>query len=99
MMGGADVTDAMPLIGLRMRFERAVDKPCATCGGTVVVIGEGADPHAAGLRCAVCDRHRGSLPGAITSFLAKTVRLFGVPDDPFFVRDASQTQPQLKVTT
>ena len=40
----------MPLAGLRVRLERTVDTPCVRCGGTVVVIGEGAGPHAARLR-------------------------------------------------
>ena len=87
------MTDAMPLAGLRVRLERTIDVPCVTCGGTVVVIGEGAGPHAASLRCAGCDRHRGWLPRTITNFLSETARLFGVPDEPFLIRDASQTQP------
>ena len=78
--------------GLRVRLERTVDTPCVTCGETVVVIGEGAGPHAASLRCAGCDRHRGWLPRTITNFLSETVRLFGVPDEPFLIRDASQTK-------
>ena len=90
------MTDTMPLAGLRVRLERTVDTPCVTCGETIVVIGEGAGPHAASLRCAGCDRHRGWLPRTITNFLSETVRLFGVPDEPFLIRDASQTQPNLK---
>ena len=81
------------ITGLRVRLERTVDTPCVTCGETVVVIGEGAGPHAASLRCAGCDRHRGWLPRTITNFLSETARLFGVPDEPFLIRDASQTQP------
>ena len=84
------VTDTTALAGLRVRLERTVDTPCVTCGGTVVVIGEGAGPQAASLRCAGCDRHRGWLPRTIENFLAKTVRLFGVPDEPLLLKDASQ---------
>ena len=87
------VTDAIPLAGLCVRLERTIDTPCVTCGETVVVIGEGVGPHAASLRCAGCDRHRGWLPRTITNFLSETARLFGVPDEPFLIRDATQTQP------
>jgi hypothetical protein len=79
------------ITGLRVRLERSVDVPCVTCGGTVLVIGEGAGSHAASLRCAGCDRHRGWLPSTITSFFSEAVRLFGVPDEPFHIRDASRT--------
>jgi hypothetical protein len=82
------VTRTTSLAGLYVRLERTVDKPCAACGGIVVVIGEGGGQHAASLRCARCNRHRGWLPGAITNFLSETVRLFGVPDEPFLIRDA-----------
>jgi hypothetical protein len=60
-----------------------------------VVIGEGAGPHAGSLRCAGCDRHRGWLPHIIANFLSETARLFGVPNEPFLIRDASQTQANL----
>jgi hypothetical protein len=80
---------------LYVRLERTIDTPC-TCGGTFVVIGEAAGPHAASLRCAGCDQHRGWLPGTITNFLSETVRLFGVPNEPFLIRDASQTQLNLR---
>jgi len=84
----------MQLAGLRVRLERTVDTPCVTCGETIVVIGEGAGPHAASLRCAGCDRHRGWLPGTIANFLSKSVRLFGVPDEPFLIRDAPEPPNQ-----
>ena len=32
------VTNTMTLAGLRVRLERTVDKPCVTCGETMVVI-------------------------------------------------------------
>jgi hypothetical protein len=79
----------MQLAGLRLQLKRTVDKPCVTCGETTVVIGEGAGPQAASLRCAGCDRHRGWLPRSITKFLSEMARLFGVPDEPVLIRDAS----------
>ncbi len=72
-----------------MRLERTVDTPFVTCGETMVVIGDGVGSHVAGLWCAGCDRHRGWLPRTIANFLSKTVRLFGVPDELFLIRDAS----------
>jgi len=91
------MTDTTPLAGLRVQLERTIDTPC-TCGGTVVVIGEGAGPHAASLRCEGCDRHRGWLPRTITSFFSETTRRFGVPNEPFLIRDATQTQLDIKDT-
>ena len=81
---------------LRGRLERAGDDPCATCGG-ILVTAEAADSHNSILRCASCGRHRGWLPTAVADFFSKTVRLFGVPNEPFLIRDASQTTPDLKI--
>ena len=79
------------ITGLRLQLKRTVDNPCVTCGETTVVIGDGVGSHVAGLWCAGCDRHRGWLPHTIANILSKTVRLFGVPDEPFLIRDASLT--------
>jgi hypothetical protein len=80
--------DAMlPLIGMRIRLTRTIDVPCCQCGETVVVSGQGTGPHAACLRCASCDRHRGWLPKALTEFLAETIRLFGPLPDGITIRN------------
>ena len=82
------MAEATTIAGVRVRLERTADKPCRTCGETVVVISDGADGQTARLRCAGCDRDRGSLPPSITKFLSETVRLFGVPDEPVLIKDA-----------
>ena len=80
--------DVVNLIGLCVRLDRHVDRLLG-CHDNIAVIGEGRGPHAAQLRCAECNRHRGWLSHATTNFLRETVRTFGVPDEPFVIRDAS----------
>ena len=63
--------DATLIVGLRIRLGRTIDTPCAACGHSIVVIGQGAGPHAAGLLCVGCDRHRGWLPRGVTEFLRR----------------------------
>ena len=82
------MTSTTGLAGFYVRLERTIDISCA-CGGTVVIVGEAATSHTASMRCAGCDRHRGWLPRTIASFLSETARLFGAPDEPFLIRDAS----------
>lgn len=81
-------SESAPTIqGLPARMGRAVDqaKPCH-CHGNIVVIS------AAELRCAACDAHRGWLSKTTFQFLTETVRLFGVPAEPFIIRDTGDTQ-------
>ena len=86
------MTGTIALSGLRVRLERTTDQPCAACGGTTVVIDEGAGSQAASLRCAGCDRHRGGLPQEIVKFLSEVVRLFGIPAEPLLLKDASHSK-------
>ena len=90
--GRRTVTGTIALSGLRVRLERTTDQPCAACGGTTVVIDEGAGSQAASLRCAGCDRHRGGLPQEIVKFLSEVVRLFGIPAEPLLLKDASHSK-------
>ena len=84
--GEVDMTiDATPIVGLRIRLRRTIDAPCATCGDSTVAIGEGVGPHAAGLHCVGCHRHRGWLPRPIAEFLVEIVARFGQPHEP--IRD------------
>jgi hypothetical protein len=76
------------LIGLRIKLERTIDKPCA-CGETAVSVGEGAGPHIASLRCTGCDCHRGWLPKVIASFLTETIGRFGQLTDPIVMQNSS----------
>jgi hypothetical protein len=82
------VIDATPLAGLRIRLKRTIDVPCGACGETVVVIGQGAGPHAASLHCGSCDRHRGWLPKAITEFLREMISLFGWPPEAITIQNS-----------
>ena len=80
--------DATPIVGLRIRLRRTIDTPCAACGHPIVVISQGAGPHAAGLHCVGCDRHRGWLPRAVTEFLLTTVARFGRPREGITIRNS-----------
>jgi hypothetical protein len=86
------------VVGLQIKLERTIKVPCAECGETVLVIGPGAGPHIASLRCAVCDRHRGWLPKAAANFLEASVTLFGRPTEPITVR-SSQFAPMSETAT
>jgi hypothetical protein len=79
------VTD---LLGLPIKLERTVDGPCAVCGETAVVVGAGAGPHTASLRCLRCGRHRGWLPKTVADFLTDLVVRFGRPTEPITVRNS-----------
>jgi hypothetical protein len=83
------MTDAPPLIGLRIRLDRTKDVPCGACGQTDVVIGPGTGPHAASLRCASCGRHRGWLPSAFADFLADVISRFGRPSQTITIRNSN----------
>jgi hypothetical protein len=76
------------LIGLPIKLERTIDDPCAACGDTGVVIGSGAGPHCASLRCASCHRHRGWLPKVVADFLMDLVARFGRPTYPITIRNS-----------
>ena len=58
-------------------------KPC--CSNTAVITA-GTEQHAAGLRCASCNRHRGWLTRETLSFIGKTLARFGAPSEPITVR-------------
>jgi hypothetical protein len=83
------VTD---LLGLPIKLERTIDGPCAVCGETAVIIGEGAGPHVASLHCAGCDRHRGWLSKAITEFLLEMITRFGRPSEAITIRNSEFAQ-------
>jgi hypothetical protein len=78
---------AAPIIGLRIQLDRTRDVACGDCGQCDVIIGPGTGPHAASLRCASCDRHRGWLPLAFANFLSEMVCRFGRPTETITVRD------------
>ena len=62
---------------LLVRINRTVDK-ARPCHQNIVVIRAGRGPHAAELKCAVCDAHRGWLSKFTFDFISETVSRFGV---------------------
>jgi hypothetical protein len=76
-----------PLVGLPVTLDRAVDQR-SPCHDNTATLAAGTGPHAYALHCARCGAHRGWLPKVAADFLSKTVRLFGVPNEPFIIRDA-----------
>jgi hypothetical protein len=82
------MTDQNTLIGLPIKLQRTIDGSCALCGETAVIIGAGAGPHVASLRCACCDRHRGWLPKTVADFLTDLVLRFGRPAEPITIRNS-----------
>ena len=60
---------------LRVRL----DHPLKTCCNNVAVITPGTGPHAAQLRCAECDAHRGWLPKQAFDFILENSRRYGAP--------------------
>jgi hypothetical protein len=85
------ITDYSALVGLRIRLQRTVDRPCALCGVNSVTIGQGAGPHVAGLLCSGCSNHRGWLPRSIADFLAESIGKFGRLAAPITVRTIPKT--------
>jgi hypothetical protein len=73
-----------PLIGLTVDLQDA-----CLCGTYLVVIGPGAGPHVASLRCKSCDRHRGWLSRESHRFINETVNRFGCTTEPIKVRRAA----------
>ena len=76
------VIDIAPILGLSVYLWRSKDRPCS-CGKNIIqraIIGEGAAPHAASVRCSWCNRHRGWLPAQAVLFWSDTARIFGKLD-------------------
>jgi hypothetical protein len=71
-----------------VRLDRNIDhdKPCCD---NLAIIRPGHGPHAAELRCAGCDAHRGWLPKAALDFLTETASRFGAPSEPIILRDST----------
>jgi uncharacterized protein (DUF736 family) len=74
----------MTLVQLARRMDR--EKPCC---GNIATIGAGKGPHAAELRCSVCDNHRGWLPRQAIDFLNSVTETFGNSAEPIILRDDS----------
>jgi hypothetical protein len=86
-----NIAEDDPLIGLRMRLDRAVDQR-APCHDNVVEVCSGKGPHGHALLCEACGKFRGWLPkAAAAAFIHKAIRMIGVPDEPLIYRDQSST--------
>jgi len=73
---------------LLVRLDRQIDrdKPCCD---NVAIVGPGTAQHAAELRCANCDAHRGWLRREALDFLTDLSQRFGAPAEPIILRDSS----------
>jgi len=78
-----------PLIGLRVKLERAIDQR-QPCHDGIAEICSGRGPHSYALLCETCGQHRGWLPQAAAEFLLATIRKFGVPDVPLTWRETDR---------
>lgn len=52
------------------------------CGDVVAVVGAGAGPHAASLRCQSCGRHCAWLARAHVAFINRVIERRGIPREP-----------------
>jgi hypothetical protein len=85
-MSAPDLFGVAPKPPTVVRLDRTADraKPCCD---NLAVIGAGQGPHAAELRCATCDTHRGWLPKAALDFIAENANRFGASTAPIVLRD------------
>ena len=86
-------------VSKQVRLERSIDrqKPCCT---DIANIHEGKTkgPHAAELRCAGCDSHRGWLPHEALEFFNFWTERFGAPAEPMPLRDSTIGNHQMLKT-
>jgi hypothetical protein len=88
-----------PLIGIRVQVDRNIDRR-QPCHQNIVTLCAGPGPHAYGLRCTVCHRHRGWLPRATANSLRRAIHRIGVPDEPLILRYLeTTTSPPLALAT
>jgi hypothetical protein len=78
-------TPASPLLGLRVRLDRPVDRerPCCL---NICTIGPARGPHVGELICADCGEHRGWLSQTIGRWIEDVVTRFGAPTTPIVMR-------------
>src|SRR5215831_5303189 len=84
-------TPASPLMGLKVRLDRPVDRkhPCC-CNICIIAAGKG--PHAGELRCADCGQHRGWLSKSTAQWIEHVATRFGAPTTPIVVRGSTLEQ-------
>jgi hypothetical protein len=74
--------NASPLLALRAQLPDS----CRHCGSKIATIVRGRGPHAAELKCQICDLRRGRLSKSTADALTKVVNLFGAPTTPIILR-------------
>jgi hypothetical protein len=72
-----------------VRLDRSIDRERPCCQNLATIRPTPDGPHAAELRCAGCQKHRGWLPREAMNFLAGVARLWGAPTTPITLRDNS----------
>lgn len=72
---------ADPLIGLIVTLP---DR--CKCGTHEAIVGPGAGPHLASLRCGACEAHRGWMSATSHAFLTETIKQFGRPEAPIVIK-------------
>jgi hypothetical protein len=81
-------TPASPLIGLKVRLDRPVDRERPCCRN-ICVIAAGEGPYVGTLLCADCGQHRGRLSESTARWIEHVATRFGAPTMPIIVRMSS----------
>jgi hypothetical protein len=76
-----------PLVGLRVRMDRPVDRNRPCCRN-ICTIGPAKGPHAGELICADCGQHRGWISNATARWIESVIAHFGRPTTPIVVRSS-----------
>ena len=87
-----------PLVGLRVRMDRPVDRDRPCCRN-FCTIGPAKRPHAGELICADCGKHRGWISNATAYWIESVIARFGVPTTPIMVRKSHTYQEEAPIQT
>jgi len=82
-----DMFERNPLIGLRVKLDRPIDRDQPCCRN-FCVIEPGRPPYAGKLVCADCGQHRGWLSKTTAHWIEDVISRFGAPTTPIVVRKA-----------
>jgi hypothetical protein len=82
-----DMFKRNPLIGLRVKLDRPIDRDQPCCRN-FCVIEPGRPPHAGKLVCADCGRSRGWLSKVTAHWIESVNGRFGAPTTPIVIRKA-----------
>lgn len=73
---------------MRVRLDRGSDR-AKPCHDNIAIVGPGKPPHAAELRCATCNAHRGWLRAEALTFVETLAQRFGASTEPIILRDTT----------